>query len=71
MAPTFVHLDRVQRSIKAPFQVAAQDCWVSKGGAFTGEVSAEMLADMSIPWVILGHSGACVCSAVHAHAALH
>ncbi len=34
-----------------------QDCWVSKGGAFTGEVSAEMLHDFGIPWVILGHSG--------------
>lgn len=34
-----------------------QDCWVSKGGAYTGEVSAEMLHDMGIPWVILGHSG--------------
>ena len=34
-----------------------QDCWVGKGGAFTGEVSAEMLHDFGIPWVILGHSG--------------
>ncbi|KAL4422004.1 hypothetical protein ABPG77_005434 [Micractinium sp. CCAP 211/92] len=56
VAPTFVHLDRVQRSLKSPFQIAAQDCWVSKGGAYTGEVSAEMLHDMGIPWVILGHS---------------
>ncbi|KAI7992841.1 hypothetical protein LOK49_LG12G02850 [Camellia lanceoleosa] len=33
-----------------------QNCWVKKGGAFTGEVSAEMLVKMGIPWVILGHS---------------
>ncbi|GJU73576.1 triosephosphate isomerase, cytosolic [Tanacetum coccineum] len=26
------------------------------GGAFTGEVSAEMLANLGVPWVILGHS---------------
>ena len=57
VAPTFVHLERVQRTLKGPFQIGAQDCWVSKGGAFTGEVSAEMLHDMGIPWVILGHSG--------------
>ncbi|PSC67648.1 triosephosphate isomerase [Micractinium conductrix] len=56
VAPTFVHLERVQRTLKGPFQIGAQDCWVSKGGAFTGEVSAEMLHDMGIPWVILGHS---------------
>ena len=28
----------------------------STTGAFTGEVSAEMLEDLGIPWVILGHS---------------
>ncbi|GAV68875.1 LOW QUALITY PROTEIN: TIM domain-containing protein, partial [Cephalotus follicularis] len=29
---------------------------MKKGGAFTGEVSAEMLVNLSITWVILGHS---------------
>ena len=56
VAPTFVHLDAVKRSIGPSYQVAAQNCWSSKGGAFTGEVSAELLADMGVPWVILGHS---------------
>lgn len=36
--------------------VAAQNCWKGKGGAFTGEISAEMLANLHVPWVILGHS---------------
>lgn len=56
MSPTFVHLSAVSNSIVPPFQVAAQNCWTGKGGAFTGEISAEMLRDMDIPWVILGHS---------------
>ena len=43
-----------------PFARLPQDCWVGKGGAFTGEVSAEMLHDMDVPWVILGHSGECL-----------
>lgn len=55
-APPFVYLDQVRGSLKAPYQIAAQNCWVSKGGAFTGEVSAEMLSDCDVPWVILGHS---------------
>ena len=50
------------------FKVAAQNAWVeytlqdpthhydSDTGAFTGEVSAEMLEDLDVPWVILGHS---------------
>ena len=28
----------------------------SDTGAFTGEVSAEMLEDLDVPWVIIGHS---------------
>lgn len=59
VAPTFVHLDMVKRELRGPVQIAAQDCWTGAGGAFTGEVSAEMLRDFGIPWVILGHSGAC------------
>lgn len=36
--------------------MAVQNCWEGPGGAYTGEVSAEMIADAGIPWVILGHS---------------
>ena len=55
-APPFVYLERVRANLNSRFTVAAQNCWVSSGGAFTGEVSAEMLADACINWVILGHS---------------
>ena len=56
IAPPFLYLDQVKKSIKADYKLSAQNCWVGKGGAFTGEIAAEMLADMGIPWVILGHS---------------
>ena len=36
--------------------VAAQNCYNKKSGAFTGEVSAEMLKSIGIDYVILGHS---------------
>eukprot|EP00999_Lentomonas_sp_LEN2_P000210 NODE_1204_length_957_cov_22.206024_g1159_i0.p1 GENE.NODE_1204_length_957_cov_22.206024_g1159_i0~~NODE_1204_length_957_cov_22.206024_g1159_i0.p1 ORF type:complete len:271 (-),score=42.12 NODE_1204_length_957_cov_22.206024_g1159_i0:144-908(-) len=36
-------------------QVGAQNCWV-KNGAFTGELSPEMIKDCGFDWVILGHS---------------
>jgi triosephosphate isomerase len=42
--------------LRPDFSVAAQNCWVRKGGAFTGEISAEMLVNLQVPWVILGHS---------------
>ena len=56
MSPPFVFLPLVKSLLRADFHVAAQNCWVRKGGAFTGAVSAEMLLNLGIPWVILGHS---------------
>ncbi|GAA0140819.1 isomerase [Lithospermum erythrorhizon] len=56
VSPPFVFLPEVKNSLRPEFHVAAQNCWVKKGGAYTGEVSAEMLHNLGIPWVILGHS---------------
>ena len=36
--------------------VAAQNCHWEKSGAFTGEISAEMLKAMGVGYVMLGHS---------------
>eukprot|EP01023_Acetabularia_acetabulum_P007811 TRINITY_DN1340_c0_g1_i1.p1 TRINITY_DN1340_c0_g1~~TRINITY_DN1340_c0_g1_i1.p1 ORF type:complete len:324 (+),score=53.37 TRINITY_DN1340_c0_g1_i1:75-974(+) len=55
-APPFMYLHQVKTSLKPPYEVAAQNCWKSEGGAYTGEVCAEMLVDNNINWVILGHS---------------
>lgn len=56
VSPPFVFLPTVKGLLRADFAIAAQNCWVRKGGAFTGEISAEMLVNLQIPWVILGHS---------------
>jgi triosephosphate isomerase len=56
VAPPSVFVDRVAGALRAPFQVAAQNCHSGAGGAFTGEVSADMLVSMAVPWVVLGHS---------------
>lgn len=36
--------------------VAAQNCYSKKNGAYTGEVSVEMLQSLGIQYVVLGHS---------------
>lgn len=36
--------------------IGAQNCHFEKNGAFTGEVSAQMLSSMGVEYVILGHS---------------
>jgi triosephosphate isomerase len=38
------------------YEVAAQNCYHKKSGAFTGEVSVEMLHSMGINYCIVGHS---------------
>jgi triosephosphate isomerase (TIM) len=56
VAPPFIFLDWVRANIKSSYAVAAQNCWTKPDGAFTGEISAEMLKDAGVPWVITGHS---------------
>lgn len=57
VCPAYLHLARVlERCAGSPVAVGAQDCSHMASGAYTGEVSAEMLADLGCRWVILGHS---------------
>lgn len=36
--------------------IAAQNCYSKKSGAYTGEVSVEMLTSLGVEFVVLGHS---------------
>ena len=56
VAPVALHIKQVLDSLKPPYQIAAQNCWTKGPGAYTGEVTADMLVDMGVPWVIIGHS---------------
>jgi len=57
VCPTYVHLAQVLKLCDAtPVSVGAQDCSHMESGAFTGEVSPVMLAELGCRWVILGHS---------------
>ena len=38
------------------FYAAAQNCAAEKAGAYTGEVSTEMIKSIGISYVIIGHS---------------
>ncbi|MDO5559042.1 MAG: triose-phosphate isomerase [Oscillospiraceae bacterium] len=37
-------------------KVGAENCHFEKSGAFTGEISADMLTEMGVEYVIIGHS---------------
>lgn len=46
----------VEATNNSVIQVGAQNCSASKNGAYTGEVSAEMLASVGVKYVVVGHS---------------
>ena len=57
VCPTFVCLETVKRAIKGTnIKLGAQNLHFEKKGAFTGEVSAEMLTAIGVDYVIIGHS---------------
>lgn len=57
IAPSFVNLHHAFQSLKNhDIEVIAQNMHYAKSGAFTGEVSANMLTSIGIQTVILGHS---------------
>ena len=57
-SPSFVHLYKVTKMTTDTKNIfsAAQDCSANRKGAFTGEVSANMIASCNAKYVILGHS---------------
>lgn len=55
--PSFSCLEAVKRVLAdSPIRVGAQTCHWETEGAFTGEVSAEMLVDAGLDMVLVGHS---------------
>ena len=57
VTPSFVNLAGAIKGAKdSKIEVAAQNMHQEKNGAFTGEISAEMLQSIGVKTVILGHS---------------
>jgi triosephosphate isomerase len=57
LCPAFPYLSALQNELKgSKIKIGAQNCADRENGAFTGEVSAPMLASMPVPYVIIGHS---------------
>ncbi len=57
VAPAFVYLPEIaSRLANSPIRVGAQNVCDREKGAFTGEVSARMLADVGAEFAIVGHS---------------
>lgn len=57
ICPTFLGIPAIKKSCEeCGIKLGAQNCYFEDKGAFTGEISAEMLKDLGVEYVILGHS---------------
>lgn len=57
VCPTYIHLGLASGLLGAgSIKLGAQNVYCKPEGAFTGEVSAEMLAEYDVSYVIVGHS---------------
>jgi len=57
LCPPSVYLDAVREAIKgSPVGLGAQNMYHEGSGAYTGEISGNMLLDVNCKYVILGHS---------------
>ncbi len=57
VCPAFPYIERVGKKIAgSKIQLGAQDVYFAANGAYTGEVSASMLKDLGVQWVLTGHS---------------
>lgn len=58
MGTPYIHLKSVSNIIKdiSNVKLAAQNCHQEEKGAYTGEISVDMLQSVGVEYVILGHS---------------
>ena len=52
--PPFTNLNYLD--ISPPFYLGAQNCYFKDNGAYTGEISLDMLLECNVEYVIVGHS---------------
>ena len=56
ICPPATLIERAVQTAAGQFAIGGQDCASEISGAFTGDLSAEMIKDAGAAWVIVGHS---------------
>ncbi|KAF9145914.1 triosephosphate isomerase [Mortierella sp. GBA39] len=56
ISPPSVYINHVRQNLRKDIAVGGQNCFWKSSGAYTGEISAEMLKDAGAEYVILGHT---------------
>ena len=56
LAVPYVYIEKIKKKLGKTCLIGAENCSEYSSGAYTGEVSAEMLADFNIDFCLVGHS---------------
>ncbi|MEK9931049.1 MAG: triose-phosphate isomerase [Rhodospirillaceae bacterium] len=56
LCPSFISIPTVRDKLSENLYLGAQDCHFASAGAYTGDISCNMLRDVGCQYVILGHS---------------
>jgi triosephosphate isomerase len=57
VCPVYTALHAVGQALKGSnIEMGGQNCYLKESGAYTGELSPQMLLDVGCKWVIIGHS---------------
>merc|ERR1711988_1555624 len=56
VCPTALHIPAVQAAVGNNVNVGVQNVSLTGNGAFTGELSCEMVTEMGLKWTLTGHS---------------
>lgn len=56
VCPPFVYILAMKQGNNGIMKLGSQDCFWEQKGAFTGEISTQMLKDLGCKYVIVGHS---------------
>lgn len=51
-----IHIDLCQKNLKGIISIGAQNCYTEPKGAYTGEISTEMIKSYDCDAVLIGHS---------------
>ena len=51
-----IYLDYITKNLNTSYNSCSQNVWKEVKGAYTGEISADMLVDMGVNWTLVGHS---------------
>jgi len=56
VCPSFTHIEKLKKELPKNIKLGGQNVFWENQGAYTGEISPEMLKNLEVEYVVIGHS---------------